>query len=92
MSDLAQLRAGVAKTIASLPEVIRSCSADVLVGDIASVFDEDDYRRCARARVVHARPLTAPRWWPSLKKDETEPPPRAIDVRRSTSPADVPMT
>lgn len=61
MSDLAQLRAEVAKTIASLPEVIRSCSVDVLVGDIASVFDEDDYRRCARARVVHARPLTAPR-------------------------------
>ena len=61
MSDLAQLRAEVAKTIASLPEVIRSCSVDVLVGDIASVFDEDDYRRCALARVVHARPLTAPR-------------------------------
>lgn len=87
MSDLAQLRAEVAKTIASLPEVIRSCSADVLVGDIASVFDEDDYRRCARARVVHARPLTAPRWWPSLKKTKpNHPRARSMSAARPHPP------
>jgi len=45
MSTLASLRAEVARTIAALPEVFRSCSADVLCDVIAPEFTEDDHNR-----------------------------------------------
>ena len=51
MSTLASLRAEVARTIAALPEVFRSCSADVLCDVIAPEFTEDDHNRCARDRI-----------------------------------------
>ena len=39
------LRATLAETIASLPEVLRSCSVDTLVKDIVPIFaDGDDAR------------------------------------------------
>jgi hypothetical protein len=51
MSTLASLRAEVARTIAALPEVFRSCSADVLCDVIAPEFTEDDHNRCAHSRI-----------------------------------------
>ena len=39
------LRATLAETIAGLPEVLRSCSVETLVNDIAPIFADGDYAR-----------------------------------------------
>ena len=57
MSTLASLRAEVARTIAALPEVFRSCSADVLCDVIAPEFTEDDHNRCAHSRIPPQLPF-----------------------------------
>lgn len=45
LDNLEALRATLAKTIASLPAVLRSCSVETLVNDIAPIFHDDDYNR-----------------------------------------------
>ena len=75
MSTLASLRAEVARTIAALPEVFRSCSADVLCDVIAPEFTEDDHNRCAHSRIPPQLPFPLD---PSLKRrTKTNHPPMA---------------
>ena len=74
MSTLASLRAEVARTIAALPEVFRSCSADVLCDVIAPEFTEDDHNRCARDRIPPHLPFPVD---PSLNEGRKQPPPMA---------------
>jgi|AntAceMinimDraft_1070359.scaffolds.fasta_scaffold02634_3 hypothetical protein len=45
-SNIEALRATLARTIASLPEVLRSCSVETLVNSVAPIFADDDYTRC----------------------------------------------
>ena len=75
MSTLASLRAEVARTIAALPEVFRSCSADVLCDVIAPEFTEDDHNRCAHDRIPPHLPI--PRGPIPKTKDEPPSPPMA---------------
>ena len=73
MSTLASLRAEVARTIAALPEVFRSCSADVLCDVIAPEFTEDDHNRCAHSRIPPQLPF--PRGPIPKRRTKTTPPP-----------------
>ena len=75
MSTLASLRAEVARTIAALPEVFRSCSADVLCDVIAPEFTEDDHNRCAHSRIPPQLPF--PRGPIPKRRTKTTPPPMA---------------
>ena len=70
MSTLASLRAEVARTIAALPEVFRSCSADVLCDVIAPEFTEDDHNRCAHDRIPPQLPFPID---PSLNEGRKQP-------------------
>ena len=85
MSTLASLRAEVARTIAALPEVFRSCSADVLCDVIAPEFTEDDHNRCARDRIPPHLPF--PRRPIPKRRTKTTPPNGAhADSRRRAHP------
>lgn len=45
LDNIEGLRATLAKTVASLPEVFRSCSVETLVNDIGPIFADEDYTR-----------------------------------------------
>ena len=84
MSTLASLRAEVARTIAALPEVFRSCSADVLCDVIAPEFTEDDHNRCAHSRIPPQLPFPLD---PSLKRRTNPPPPQWRPCRSPRFPS-----
>ena len=44
-AQAAALKANLAQTIASLPDVLSGCSVETLVDLIAPIFSEDDYTR-----------------------------------------------
>jgi len=42
--NLDALKATLAKTIAGLPEVLRSCSVETLTNDMCPIFTAEDYK------------------------------------------------
>eukprot|EP00227_Mantoniella_beaufortii_P018756 CAMPEP_0197592706 /NCGR_PEP_ID=MMETSP1326-20131121/15289_1 /TAXON_ID=1155430 /ORGANISM="Genus nov. species nov., Strain RCC2288" /LENGTH=108 /DNA_ID=CAMNT_0043158435 /DNA_START=328 /DNA_END=650 /DNA_ORIENTATION=- len=51
--NLDALKATLAKTLAGLPEVLRSCSVETLVNDMCPIFTDEDYKRAPNVTSEH---------------------------------------